>query len=506
MSHFSVIVVINERIVPEAILDRVDQEMAPFMENCCAEPDKQYMKFYDEEDEYLKSYNEDSQEYVVMPYGRLLLPWDNEFKVKDPKDPLGFTTRSEPPAELERRMVPFKEKFSTFEEYVKEWHGRETRDETYNRYGYWQNGPKYLVEVCLGNEEQILQGMQNVEAAKVILSRKKGSGRWNYNLPVLPVPIMRQKGGEEESAARSSQAMALEGEVWDFLERISPTAEDTKRIMSDLFSSVKRTSNSTGPQSQNWGSESYIMRALQHTLGDGLRQYRGVTCGNKVPHKAHIIGTESFGGAKWDWYEIGGRWAGFFQLKKGRRGGKGKQYNFTGRMEATGDKADVCLKNAVDFEAMRQECEDEAIKRYDMVWKAIKDTPEAVSWEIMKAGYALRENRDDIDKCRKEYHDQPRVKAFQELCRSKEGSKMFGFFANVEDYQIPREEYIQKCRNGAAVPFAILKDGKWYESGQMGWWGMASNEKDPETWNSMVSKLMDDLPGEAILAAVDAHI
>jgi hypothetical protein len=35
---------------------------------------------------------------------------------------------------------------------------------------------------------------------------------------------------------------------------------------------------------------------------------------------------------------------------------------------------------------------------------------------------------------------------------------------------------------------------------------MASNEKDPETWNSMVSKMFDELPDTAILVAIDCHI
>lgn len=346
MSHFAVIVVIQDRVMPEQILDRIDQEMAPFMENCCAEPDRMYMKFFDTEDEMMKEYEEGSQEYIVMPDGRLLLPWDEEFRVKDPKDPMGFMTKNEPPAELERRVVPFKEKFPTFDEYVQSWHGREERDETMKRYGYWQN-----------------------------------------------------------------------------------------------------------------------------------------------PN------------AKWDWYEVGGRWAGYFQLKNGRRGGKGSQYNFTGRLEATGDKADICLKDAVDFEAMRNEYEVRAIKRYDLVWGAIEGTQEPEPWEHIREKF-----KDDIDEARKQYHDQSRVKAFQELCNSEEGREIFGFFASVEEYQVPREQYIQNARNNAAVPFAILKDGKWYEQGKMGWWGIATNEKDPETWNSMVAKLMDDLPGDTILAACDCHI
>lgn len=346
MSHFATIVVVEntENRVPADILDVVDKQMAPFMENCCGEPDKMYMKFYDQEDEMLKQYEEGSREMVVMPDGRLLLPWDDEFKREPKEGELPFT-RPGPPEGLERRQVPFKDTFSTFEEFVREWHGQAERDETLKRYGYWQN-----------------------------------------------------------------------------------------------------------------------------------------------PN------------AKWDWYEVGGRWAGFFQLKKGRRGGKGHQYNMSGKLEESSTHADVCFHNAVDFEAMRKKCEDDAAVRFDTVWEAIKDTPPVEGWETFRAKFDLNDPN-QLDEARKTYHEQPRVKAFSAL-----GYDVIGWMADVSEYQIPREEYLKKARNNAAVPFAVLKDGKWYENGRMGMFGMAMDEKDPETWAAMVSKLMDDLPGQTILAVVDCHI
>lgn len=357
MSHFSTLVIIERGFSyePETIPEELERRLAPFMENCCGEPDKMYMKFYDEEDEYRKSYEEEGREMVVMPDGRLLLPWDDEFKRQPTEEELKENPLAKLsgvkaiPGNLEKRIVPFKETFATFEEYVKEWHGREARDETYNRYGYWQN-----------------------------------------------------------------------------------------------------------------------------------------------PN------------AKWDWFEVGGRWAGFFKLKPGHTGGLGKQYNFGSILESK-DRADIAFKKAIDFEFMRNEREKFAAERYDLVMEAIKGTPESESWEEVRSEFDL-EKSEEIEKARARYHAQPRVKAFREFSMSEKGRELVDFFTGVENYQIPREQYLANARNHAGVPFALVKDGIWYEQGRMGWWGNVSDEKDPETWNSMVNKLMDELPDDTLLINVDCHI
>jgi hypothetical protein len=350
MSHFAVVVVLEDIVDrPVETPQMIEQVMAPFMENCCGEPDKIYMKFYDQEDEYREAYENAGREMVVLDDGRLVLPWDEMFRQKPTKDEPFPQCRA--PDNLPRREVPYKESYSSLEEFAKEWHGKEERDETYNRYGYWQN-----------------------------------------------------------------------------------------------------------------------------------------------PN------------AKWDWYEIGGRWSGFFKLKKGMIGGQGSQYNFTGQLSESNDRADLCFKRQVDFEFMRNEMGKAAAKRYDAIHKAIKGTPVNDSWEAIKDEMDVKDNRDRIDAARKKYHDQPRVVAFNEFGSTEEGREMVGFFSSVEEYDVSREQYIQTARNHAAVPLAVLKDGKWYEQGEMGWWGIMRNEKDPETWNSMVNKLYDELPDTALLVVVDCHI
>lgn len=47
-------------------------------------------------------------------------------------------------------------------------------------------------------------------------------------------------------------------------------------------------------------------------------------------------------------------------------------------------------------------------------------------------------------------------------------SPVLGFFASIEDYQMSEEEYVKKAGDESFVPFAVVKDGKWHERGEMG--------------------------------------
>ncbi len=56
------------------------------------------------------------------------------------------------------------------------------------------------------------------------------------------------------------------------------------------------------------------------------------------------------------------------------------------------------------------------------------------------------------------------------------------------------------------VPFAIVKDGEWYERGKMGWWCAVSDEKPLEDWEEEVRKLLKELHGDTLLTVLDCHI
>lgn len=54
--------------------------------------------------------------------------------------------------------------------------------------------------------------------------------------------------------------------------------------------------------------------------------------------------------------------------------------------------------------------------------------------------------------------------------------------------------------------FAVLKDGKWYEKGDMGWFGIVVNEMDEKEWDKQLKKLLKGLPGDTLISMYDCHI
>lgn len=345
MSHFAVLV-----IGPD-----VEGQLAPYQENNMGDCPREFMEFEDHEDEWRKDYEEGTQERIVMPDKRLLLPWDSEFKQKDPKDPLGILATTKPPDEYEKRQVPNKELYPTFEAYVEEWHGQKERDAETGHYGYWHN-----------------------------------------------------------------------------------------------------------------------------------------------PN------------TKWDWWEIGGRWSGFFKMKPGKKGLKGGRYNIASEFKES-EKADVARKGDIDWAEMRREAAEDAGRDWDFINEIIKDLPVAKSWEEVLEDFGLneKESRKDaknhektLAKAREFYWAQERVKA----CRSEKVMEVLGFLDGVEKFQVSREEFCKRASERVGVPFAVVANGKWFEKGRMGWWGITTDEKDTETWNSMFHLMINDLNDDTILTVVDCHI
>jgi hypothetical protein len=66
------------------------------------------------------------------------------------------------------------------------------------------------------------------------------------------------------------------------------------------------------------------------------------------------------------------------------------------------------------------------------------------------------------------------------------------------------ESYVE--RRTSVSTFAVIKDGKWYQKGQMGWWAMVADEKDKDVWEQEFAKLIDEAPDDEWFALVDCHI
>lgn len=54
--------------------------------------------------------------------------------------------------------------------------------------------------------------------------------------------------------------------------------------------------------------------------------------------------------------------------------------------------------------------------------------------------------------------------------------------------------------------FAIIVDGEWIEKGEMGWFAMASNEKDDDVWHVEYNDILKKLPSQSEVYLLDFHI
>jgi len=161
--------------------------------------------------------------------------------------------------------------------------------------------------------------------------------------------------------------------------------------------------------------------------------------------------------AKWDWFQLGGRWRGYFKLKlnSGVDTTLGEMGSFGNESKYDADQA---VKKDIDFYNMRIGNFEEASRLWEEAWK----------------------NYPEEDKS---------VRRYLEYGITKEDTK---------------ESYLK--RQTSIATHAVLMDGKWYQRGEMGWWGHISNEKDLDVWEKEFNELLDNLPDDTLLSVYDLHI
>lgn len=167
--------------------------------------------------------------------------------------------------------------------------------------------------------------------------------------------------------------------------------------------------------------------------------------------------------AKWDWYQLGGRWTGMLKLKEGTTGKIGKPGLQTS--QANLGYADEARKCDVDFKAMLEKGSEESNKIYEQFLKKYED-----------------------DKTFNPY--------FEFGIKGEKQNEIF----------IPESKESFVKRHSNFVTFAVLKNGEWFERGNMGWWGIATDEKPDEVWDKEFEKLINELPEDTLLSVYDCHI
>lgn len=157
---------------------------------------------------------------------------------------------------------------------------------------------------------------------------------------------------------------------------------------------------------------------------------------------------------KWDSCCIGGRWRGFFLLKD----------DAEGRISVSDFKtiissysADQARKRDINFEGMKKAERVVRLYHYEKFHGAL-------------AGRTLEEAADDLY------------------------NAGFYYSEDYQDYLLTKEEFLSREEKFSIVPYAVIKDGVWYERGE-----------DADKWAEEFYSMLNSIPDNELLTSVDCH-
>ena len=180
--------------------------------------------------------------------------------------------------------------------------------------------------------------------------------------------------------------------------------------------------------------------------------------------------------AKWDWFQIGGRWKDMIKLKSGVKKNESMQgeKSWCNKDEEEDENyADSVHFDDIDFEGMEKEDREKKEK----TWKE--------SREFIKE---LKEKGKNGKELKQEFMNK------------------YGYFSvGMKGLTQSKKDFIGEVFGFGT--YAILCDGKWYEAGEMGWWGMSSGtDEEKKKFKNSYGKLFKKLAKGKFISIVDCHI
>jgi len=177
---------------------------------------------------------------------------------------------------------------------------------------------------------------------------------------------------------------------------------------------------------------------------------------------------------KWDWYQVGGRWAGLLKVKD-------EVEELVAPNFSWGWDKDAAIEVAKD-----RRVDTALVKEID--WSAIHQTEERYNkairfWELKVEGQEPQ-NKEEEEQLKWDWY---KVEYYTDRYKDK--------------------ETYAKCESSFTT-WAVLKDGQWGEKGSMGWWAMSDESHDEAIdWElNFYDRFIKDLPEDTRITIVDCHI
>jgi 8-oxo-dGTP pyrophosphatase MutT (NUDIX family) len=252
-------------------------------------------------------------------------------------------------------------------------------------------------------------------------------------------------------------------------------------------------------------------------VGTVIRELHGcgvttVLVADEDTGELRVLKRVSHENGKWDWFFIGGRWAGNLILKPNMippataiKGGENnsdflKRYLAHQGVEELGsDRYDALPKRCIDIEAM----EREYLKEHEDVLK-IHAIVDGLNFRSYPTIYQELEEetgeRPDRATLLERFDNQPAMVALDKAQIS------LPDFFDESLLKVPADKIRKVLAGHAWQPLAWLKDGDWVERGNMGWFGIVSDPCDYDEWDRYCRETWESIDDDAMITLVDCHV
>lgn len=187
--------------------------------------------------------------------------------------------------------------------------------------------------------------------------------------------------------------------------------------------------------------------------------------------------------ARWDWYQIGGRWPERFLVKEGCQ-------------TAIYGNASYLLKDSPGSSAPEGYCWVAGAMKKDIAWDAMKELwiqTESAQFRNLETWY-----------CSGKVPEEEFPLTITELGIASWDTLAYAKGETFAEY-LQRKGLSEEYHYPIST-FACLDENGWSEMGEMGWFGISCNNKEEYIWSQMVEKFITDLPDDTVLVSVDCHI
>lgn len=203
--------------------------------------------------------------------------------------------------------------------------------------------------------------------------------------------------------------------------------------------------------------------------------------------------------AKWDWWQVGGRWSGLLIDRAGR-------------------SCNSCRKSDLDVEFMQARAEARARADWSAVCRLLNDG-KPLEFEYRWQDLLARRDAGEIttEKARELYGEQAvmvrrrevekQLRNRTESCtpEEKRGHDIIAW-SEIEEFALSLDEYVVRARKQAGETFAFLDAHGWHERGRMLMFACVADEKDENAWAGEFADLIDRVPDDHYVTIVDCHI